>query len=879
MIMDPTNPNKLIVAMWQHRRTPYSFKSGGKGSGIYITYDGGKNWKKEGKEDGLPEGELGRIGLALSPSEPRRVYAMVEATKNGLYRSDDGGNTWELVNSDPRFVTTRSFYFQGIKVDPKNENRLYSLYQPIAVSEDGGRAFKIIAPMDSVHADHHAIWIHPENPSFIIEGGDGGLSISHDKGKTWKTVEQLPVGQFYHINVDNEMPYNVMGGLQDNGSWRGPSYTWQTSSLKNYNWLELSGGDGFDVAPDPEDANSVYSMSQGGFLSKYNVSTGDRSYITPPAPDLNTRLRFNWNAALAIDPLNPKTVYYGSQFLHKSTNKGLTWKIVSPDVTTNNKEQQKQDENGGLSIDITGAENYNTILCIAPSPKKEGVIWIGTDDGNVQLTQNGGQSWASFRDKIPGMPAGSWIPQIRASSYNEAEAFVVCNDYRKGDFKPYIFRTRDFGKTWTRILDDQKVKGYALSIIQDPVEPNLIFAGTEQGLWVSFDNANTFQQWKNGYPSVSTYDLAIQEREADLAIATFGRSIYILDDIRPLRTVAAQKNILDKNLVVFNPPVAYMAKYKNAQGSNASGYGMFEGLNRIRGAEYSFYLNSRRIKDSLNIPWKPKNKSLIPVGEDKTLEIGDTTNLKKNEKDSATVLIYNDMNELVRTLKVKADSGINRYYWGFDTKGVRQPEETRVRRRTQESSGYPVFPGKYKLVVKMNHDSDSTMIMVMDDPKTPEPRELYDAKMKLLKQLDQNTEKLTTINDNLTDAEETINKVNLSIKDPESKYADSIKKFGKIISDSIKNIRNFILGKKQEKQGYGTPYEVTANGRVQQARFSITGKNKMPDEQENRLTAEAASLVELAVKRVNSFFSNQWKTYQNMVESRPIKLFKTYNKL
>ncbi|GAC1584975.1 MAG: hypothetical protein NVS3B19_01810 [Ginsengibacter sp.] len=876
MIMDPKNPNKLIVAMWQHRRTPYSFKSGGIGSGLYITYDGGKTWKKEGKEDGLPAGELGRIGIAIAPSEPSRVYAMVEATKNGLYKSDDGGIKWSLVNSDPNFVTTRSFYFQGIRVDSKNENRLYSLYQPIAVSEDAGRSFKIIAPLDSLHADHHAIWIHPENPSFIIEGGDGGLSISHDRGRTWRPVEQLPVGQFYHINADNELPYNVMGGLQDNGSWRGPAYKWQNGSLMNSDWVLLSGGDGFDATPDPEDANWVYSMAQHGSLSKYNVSTGDGSYIEPPAPDLNTRLRFNWNAGLAIDPFDPKTIYYGSQFVHKSPNKGLTWEVISPDLTTNNKEQQKQDENGGLSIDITGAENYNTILCISPSPKKKGVIWAGTDDGNVQLTIDAGKTWTNLRSKIPGLPVGAWIPQIKVSSYNEGEAVVVANDYRRGDFKPYIFRTKDFGKTWTRLVDETKVTGYALCYLQDPVEPNLVFAGTEQGLWISFDNANTFQQWKNGYPSVSTYDLAIQEREADLVIATFGRSLYVLDDIRPLRKIASGYNISQKPVTVFAAPVAYMANYKNQQGQYNNGYGMFEGRNRPTGASYTFYVPKGVGKKIDSLKAKPPMKSTASHEED-VMTVGDTTT-KMGNTDSAIVKIYNDQNILIRTLHVKADSGLNRNYWGFETKGVRPPEQRRGRgRRFQEPAGFQVFPGTYKLIVEANNASDSTMISVMSDPRVPQTREQYDAKVKLLNQLDVYTEKLTAVNDNLTDAEETIKKVNSAL--PEGKDGENITKMGKAMSDSIKNIRDFMLGKKQEKQGYGTPYQLTAYGKVQEAKQSITGKNKTPDQQEERLTSEAAQLTAEVVARANNFFNGAWKNYQSKVENSPIKLFKPFKTL
>ncbi len=404
----------------------------------------------------------------------------------------------------------------------------------ISVSEDGGKTFKVVIPYNGIHPDHHAFWISPKDPKFIIDGNDGGIGITRDRGKTWIFDEKLPVGQFYHINVDNEMPYNVMGGMQDNGSWRGPAYTWMSGGIKNYYWENLWGGDGFDVMPDPQDANWVYAMSQGGSLGKYNVKTGEQWFIRPPVPDLKVPLRFNWNAALAQDPFDPATIYYGSQYLHKSINKGASWETISPDLTTNDSAKIDQSKNGGLSIDITGAENFCTIMTIAPSPKEKGVIWVGTDDGNVQLTRDGGKTWTNFRGKIPGMPLAHGYPQIQTSKHNGGEAFVVCNDYRRGDFKPYLFRTTDYGKTWNRIADEKKVNGYVICVLQDPAEPNLLFVGTEHGLWVSFDKGSSFQQWKNGYPSVSTYDMAIQEREADLVIASFGRAIWVLDNIRPL---------------------------------------------------------------------------------------------------------------------------------------------------------------------------------------------------------------------------------------------------------------------------------------------------------------------------------------------------------
>ena len=695
MIMDPSNPNKLFVAMWQHRRTPWSLSSGGPGSGLYMTFDGGKNWKKLGEKEGLPAGNLGRIGLAISRSNPNRVYALVEATKNGLYKSDDGGQTWSLMNSNPEFVSTRPFYFQEIACDPQNENRLWLIYQMISKSDDAGKNFEVVIPYNGIHPDHHAFWIHPTNPNFIIDGNDGGIGITRDKGKTWLFDEKLPVGQFYHINVDNEMPYNVMGGMQDNGSWRGPAYTWMSGGIKNYYWDNLWGGDGFDVMPDKDDASWVYAMSQGGSVGRYNVKTGESWYVKPPAPDLKTTLRFNWNAAIAQDPFSNSTIYFGSQHLHRSTNKGASWEIISPDLSTNDSAKIDQRNNGGISIDITGAENFCTIMTIAPSSKDNNVIWAGTDDGNVQLTRDGGKTWTNFRGKIPGLPVGAWIPQIQASRFNAAEAFVVANDYRRGDFKPYIFRTTDFGKTWTRVVDEKKVIGYALCILQDPTEPNLIFAGTEQGLWVSLDNGASFQQWKNGYPSVSTYDLAIQEREADLVIATFGRALWILDDIRPLRKLAANKGMLNKAFVAFDSRNVVQAQFKNAPGYEWSTWGIWDADNRPANAPISYFIKAS----------------------------SDTS--AKAKKDSVVVKIYNDKNEVIRNLRWAADSGFNRSYWGMEEKGYRTPGAGGGRRMGgggggrggAEPGGQQALPGTYKVVLAYKGISDSTMITLLDDPR------------------------------------------------------------------------------------------------------------------------------------------------------------------
>jgi photosystem II stability/assembly factor-like uncharacterized protein len=887
LVMDPSNPNKLIASMWQFRRTPWNMTSGGPGSGLHITVDGGKTWQKLGKEEGLPDGQLGRIGIAFSRSMPTRVYAKVEATKNGLYKSDDGGFKWTLVNSDPAQITDRPFYYQEIYVDPKNENRIYDVHSTITFSEDGGKTFNTMIPYSGIHPDHHAWWINPEDPNFIVEGNDGGIGISRDRGKNWVFDEKIPAGQFYHINVDNEMPYNVMGGMQDNGSWHGPAYTWINGGIRNYYWDNVGGGDGFDVMPDVEDASWVFSMSQGGFVGRRNWKTGENWFIRPPALDPGQSLRFNWNSAIAQDPFDKKTIYFGSQYLHKSTDKGISWNIVSPDLTMNDTNRIKAFQStGGLTLDITGAETFGCILTIAPSSKEAGTIWTGTDDGNVQLTRDGGKTWTNFRGKIPGMPLGCWIPQIIASRYNAGEAFVIANDYRRGDFKPYCFRTTDYGKTWTRIADENKVRGYALCIIQDPAEPNLIFMGTEHGLWVSLDNGNSYEQWKNGYPSVSTYDLAIQEREADLAIATFGRALWILDDIRPLRKLAAGKGQLPASpITVFAVPDAVQAQYKAAPGYEWSVYGLYDAENKRRGAPVSFFIN----KPKAPADSAAKQPTAAPAAAEPAATTapqgfggggrggGGRFGGGGRGGDSAIVRIYNSGNELIRTMRWSVDTGFNRQYWGMEEKGVRQPGSPKPQPGAAEPGGLQVLPGTYKIVMSYARATDSAFIVVKDDPRMGNRNEIRLAQRTMYDRLKKSAAKLTEGMDRLTEAEDVCTKMQAQLKGMEGKDADSLRKTTTKIQDEIKKIRETITGKTSDKQGLSrSPFEVTTTTQLQQAQQIIDSKNVIPGKQEETLVINAEKAVAETIRRINTFFDGNWKNYRQLVESTKLNLFKDY---
>lgn len=886
LAIDPSNPNKLLANMWQHKRTPWSFRSGGTGSGFYLTVDGGKNWKKLSSQDGLPAGQYGRIGIAFSQSMPSRVYAMVEATKNGLYKSDDGGFRWELVNSDPQWVTNRPFYFQDISVDTKNENRLYSIHAMVDVSEDGGKTFRTLLPYAGIHPDHHAWWIHPNNPDFILDGNDGGIGISRDRGKSWNFNENLPVGQFYHINVDNEIPYNVMGGMQDNGSWHGPAYTWIGGGIKNFYWNNVGGGDGFDVIPDPDQPEWLYSMSQGGSLGRLNYKTGERWYIKPPELDTTKKLRFNWNAAIAQDPFDNNTIYYGSQFVHKSNNKGASWQIISPDLTTNDAVKIDQSENGGLTLDITGAENYCTILTIEPSSKEKGVIWVGTDDGNVYLTRDGGSNWTSLRGKIPGMNAGAWVPQIKASKHNAGEAFVVTNDYRRGDPKPYIFRTTDYGKTWTNILQSKNIKGYALCVIQDPVEPNLIFAGTENGLWVSFDNAQTFHHWKTEqFPAVSTYDMAIQEREADLVIATFGRALWVVDDIRPLRKIASNKGRTFTNTVTaFETPTAYQASYRSAPGYDWSTYGLWDAENRRRGAQVSFFINpTTNIVSNVNASANSTNG----VSENRTdmrpaSSVSSTSVPNRGASDSVTVRIFNDKNEVIRNLRWKAEPGLNREWWGMEERGFRQPGAAGRGRRgggggggsTAEPAGLQVFPGTYKVVLTYGKQSDSTYVIIKDDPRFNKTNDAKIAQRKMLDRLRKSSDKLITGLDWLDESEEVLTKVTGSLRGLQGKEIDSLRKTTIAMQDSIKAIRQYISGRSSDRQGIPNTPQITVLGTMQTAQTYIMAKSIAPGAQEEQLVKNAEDLINASVTRINNFYNNRWSGYRKQVENTKIDFFK-----
>jgi hypothetical protein len=631
-----------------------------------MTLDGGTTWNQITEDDGLPAGKLGRIGVAFAPSNPRIAYAFVEAKKNVFMRSEDGGFTWKDTGANRSFGN-RPFYYADIRVDPQDPNRVYSLWTFVSASIDGGKTFEVIIPWAALHPDHHAMWINPNNPKHIIEGNDGGVGVSHDHGKTWRFVGNLPLAQYYHIAVDMDVPYHIYGGMQDNGSWRGPSSVWENAGIRNHHWEEVGFGDGFDTRPHPGDSMQGYAMSQEGWVQRWNLRTGERRAIRP-ASDPGDSLRFNWNAAIAQDPFDDDTIYFGSQYVHMSADRGDTWTRISDDLTTDNPEWQKQDNSGGLTPDVTGAENFTTIVAIVPSPLERGVIWVGTDDGRLHITRDGGASWTSLESRVGGVPENTWVPHIGASPHDPGTAFVVFDDHRRSNITPYVYRTTDYGNTWTS-LATADLSGYCLVVEQDPVNPDLLFLGTEYGLFVTLDGGKKWMKWTHGVPTASVIDLVIHPRDHDLVLGTHGRAAFVLDDIRPLRTV--NTGILEKPIHLFEIPDAQQYRVRQTGASRFPGATEYRGENRPYGAMITFSLNDPDLPhpdDEIERERTAKKREEVrargeePEEKEKAKKKGVGSRKGKSKKPQVEIEILDANGGEIRKFERDVHQGVNRVF-------------------------------------------------------------------------------------------------------------------------------------------------------------------------------------------------------------------------
>ena len=695
--MENENPRIMYAGMWTFRRRPWRFDDGGKNTAIYKTTDGGETWKKIMK--GLPEANMARPGIHIAQSNPNIVYLMTEFEGGGTaFISKDKGESWKMVNDDPN-INFRPFYYSDVRVDPKRPNILFSISGRLSRSKDHGVTWERIAK--TVHGDHQSLWIDPENPNYILNGSDGGFQRSFDGGNNWEIINNIELSQFYQIQVDNLRPYNVYGGLQDNGTWVGPSNSLYETGILKRHWKGLAYGDGYYAEPIPGNEHLVYTNLQGGvpFLvdSRYgNVQTVHPfPKIVGSAGDAieNHKYRFNWDAPIHISPHDPETVYVGGNVIFKSQDRGNSWEVISPDLTTNDKSKQKT-SGGSIYQDNTAAEFHCTVLYIAESPIQKGVIWAGTDDGNIQLTMDGGITWKKLNDKIKGLPQYSWVSKIHASEHNAGTAFITVDQHRMNDFKPYIFMTNNFGKTWQKISSNLPPDDYVKVVRQDPHNPNLLFAGMEHGIYATWNMGKNWEKINVNLPNVSVRDLRIQKRDRDLIVGTHGRGAYILDDIRPIEEL---NDAQGKKIHLFKVREAVL-------------WNMFWRLENIGDRKY-----------------KAKNP-----------EYGAYINfyLEENYNDFIKVQIKDSKGNIITTLEhSNAKKGINRVVWDLGYDGSNALEDKIKEGVNYDGIRPKVIPGKYYANIDYNGQNFSTEISVIGDTRINMSVSDYKSKLDALLEL------------------------------------------------------------------------------------------------------------------------------------------------
>ncbi len=655
MSLDAKNPDVMFASLWDFRRKGWTFRSGGEGpesasaSGLYRSADGGKTWK-EVTGGGLPAKPYGRIAVAVAPSNSNVIYSFVENLKSALFRSDDGGKTWDR-RDDSQMMVWRPFYFANLIVDPTNPDRVFKPNLQLIQSLDGGKTFNNAS--GNTHADSHDVWIDPKDPTQLIMADDGGLWFSKDGGESWWKSNNLPISQFYHVSVDDNDPYRVYGGLQDNSSWVGDSS--YPGGITNSRWENMFGGDGFWTFADPSDPNYLYAEYQGGNIARVNRHTHESRDIQPRTSE-GEKLRWNWNTPLHLSPNEKGTLYMGAQYLFRTRNQGQSWDRISPDLTTNDPKKQQQELSGGITVDNSAAEMHTTIYAISESPKDRNVIWVGTDDGNVQVTRDGGKSWKNVTAGAK-VPANSWVSYIDAGRFDAGTAYVTFDRHTFGDMSPMLYKTTDYGASWQALVTPQEsksVRGYAHVLREDPVKRGLLYAGTEFGLWISLDDGGHWAQFKGGdFPAVAVRDMVVQPRDHDLVLATHGRGIWIIDDVTPLRSLTPEVIHQEATFLPNRPQQQRM----NTSGGWTEGDASYAGQNATNNVVITYYQKTRHLFGPLKL------EMLDPEGN------------------------------LIETLSASKRRGLNRVDWSMNVKPPLVPPAASVAGNSLQGPRVP--PGTY----------------------------------------------------------------------------------------------------------------------------------------------------------------------------------------
>jgi photosystem II stability/assembly factor-like uncharacterized protein len=849
--MDPESPDTLYAAAYERRRTPYGFNGGGAESAIYKTTDGGAAWKKLTK--GLPYengGDTGRIGLDIYRKDPNIVYALVQHEKGGVYRSEDKGETWKkMSDTDPR-----PSYYSQVRVDPNNDLRIWVLGASMYYSEDGGKTFST-QRVKSIHGDFHAMWIDPADSNHLITGSDGGIHWSYDNGRTWDFINTIAIGQFYELGLDNQKPYNICGGLQDNGSWCGPSNSLTREGIENEDWQVVHGGDGFYVQIDPVEPWIVYAEGQDGHIARRDLRTGQQRSIRPEGKSGETHYRFQWNSPVAISAHDHNTIYYGGNYLFKSTDRGDTWTRLNGDLTTGvdrNKLQifGRTPDKSTLSRN-DGAQEYPTITTLSESPLTPNVLWAGTDDGNLQVTRDGGKNWKNVASRVPGVPKGTYVSRVVASKYAEGTTYASFDGHRSDDYNIYIFVTTDYGENWKAIRNGIADSAGSVHVVREhPRNQNLLFAGTEFGLWISWNRGANWTAFKNNFPTVPVDDIEIQARENDLVLGTHGRSIWIFDDLTPVEKM--DTGVAGSNITFFAPRPATTWHLRNRRWS--AGQKKFTGKNPLYGAILNYYL-----KEALP-PEAPKTGKDDKDKTSASEKAGEAGAAKKEGK--VKISVFNKEGNLVRELDGPGAAGVNRTNWDLRWNPPAEPTEEQLE---AQAAGYGfgprgpfVEPGEYSLKIKAGEKSAEQKVNVEDDSRVTisdadraARRAAIEVLYAMAKTLDKDRKTIGGIKEALKSAREQWKKD--AGKPNATKIPEDIQKAADELQKKVDAVAEKFIREREGLGNAGPPLEWKPDplpGQVQDLLEDLDGFVAAPGSQQKDKLAELAPLANEASAQV-----------------------------
>lgn len=844
--MDPHNPRILFAGMWQAYRKPWLLSSGGPGSGLYKSVDGGNTWKNISKYPGLPVGILGKVSISVSGANSNRIYVFIEAKNGGIFRSDDGGKTWSRRFHQSE-LTQRDWYFGRIYADPKNENIVYApQVSGIFRSDDGGNHFNLIR---TPHGDNHVLWINPQNPKIMIGGNDGGASVTYDGGKSWSSENNQPTAQFYHVSVDNQFPYHIYGAQQDNSSVEILSRT-SGFGITDKDWWPSAGGESGYVIPDLQNPNITYGGSYDGVLVKYNRKTGVRQRIDvwPDNPmgygADSLRDRFQWTYPVVQSQYPPYALYVTSQYVYRSTNQGMSWTRISPDLTRNDKAQQHV-SGGPITKDNTGVEYYNTIFAFAESPVTAGVLWAGSDDGLIHVSTDNGKTWKNVTPK--GLPKWTTISTIEPSHFDAGTAYVAARRYRLDDFKPYLYKTTDYGKHWRKISAGMPANESVFVIRQDPKDRNLLFSGTLDGVYVSFNGGKFWQPLQLNLPHVPVRDIAIQKNANDLVLATHGRSFWILDNIEVLRQLTPK--IEDDSAFLFQPEKTYLTK-----GYDFHRPGMTIGENPSNGLVLFYYLKKAPTKNQT-----VKLNLLTPKG-DTIASFSNKTNRSGKPVHVSTKFYYNKNKTLRGALPAK--KGLNRYVWN-----LRYPDATRVPGAIiwdGNMAGPQIVPGTYTATLSAGGKTISRSFIVAIDPRYKVShaalQKQFDFLMKVHKKLNETDKAILKIRK----AKSEINGYLSRLKGYDK--LDTLRMVAKPLLKKLTGIENRLMQTKSHAVEDPANYPVKLNNKLA-ALASVAGSSyNQPTKQEYEVFDELSGQVDAQFKILQPLLTNQLQKFNELVK-------------